>query len=471
MKILPPILCALATSVSVFAAADSRPNILFIVTDDQGPWTTGYSGNQDAHTPYMDRLRSEGANLVNSFVTTPVCSPSRTTLMTGRYASEFGILDWINPRAEPEHGLDPRAIVWPRLLQSAGYKTGLVGKWHLGKTPRHHPTRFGYGYFMGILTGGTTPKNPVLEKDGKEQKMEGLTVDILTDHALKFIRGNSGNRWALSLHYRAPHAAYLPVADEVWDRFKNLDVTLTDYPDLDVTMMTRVMREYLASIADVDRNVGRLLNLLDETGLAQNTLVVFTSDHGYNVGHHGLQYKGNAFWRLQTTPAQQWEKIPANRRPNMFDTSLRVPTIIRWPGIVRPGRTITETVCNLDWFPTLCDIANVKIPKSVHLRGRSIQPLLQETAKNWNNDFYGEYSMRHGATTAMRVYRTPDWKLMRDFKNPGRAELYDLKYDPGETKNLIHSDSPAVKRVIADLDKKLRAKMREVNDRELKPVK
>jgi uncharacterized sulfatase len=224
------------------------------------------------------------------------------------------------------------------------------------------------------------------------------------------------------------------------------------------------MREYLASIASIDRNLGRLLAKLDELGVADRTVVILTSDHGYNMGHHGLWSKGNALWALQKTPAQQWPHIPANRRPNMFDTSLKAPLVIRWPGVVRPGTTITRTVSNLDWFPTICDMAGAEVPAGTVLRGRSIVPLLRGESVEWNDDLYGEYNMLNGAQTGMRAYRTPQWKLMRDFKNPGRAELYNLVKDPGETVNLIDSEDAAVRQIISELDGKILEQMRRLGD-------
>ncbi|MYA80713.1 MAG: sulfatase-like hydrolase/transferase, partial [Acidobacteriia bacterium] len=142
----------------------SRPNIVFIFTDDQAPWALGASGYPHALTPNIDRLFNEGAYLVNAFTTKPVCSPSRAGLMASRYGSELGLTEWIHPRREPELGLDPTVVTWPEVLQRNGYRTGLVGKWHLGVPDRYHPTRTGFEYFMGFRTGGTTPSNPVLEK-------------------------------------------------------------------------------------------------------------------------------------------------------------------------------------------------------------------------------------------------------------------------------------------------------------------
>ncbi|MEZ6135810.1 MAG: sulfatase-like hydrolase/transferase [Pirellulaceae bacterium] len=450
--------------------APPRPNILMIITDDQGEWTLGATGNRDAVTPNMDRLAREGTRLSNAFVVTPVCSPSRVATITGRYASEFGILDWINPNSEQHLGLDAEAMTWPRLLADVGYRTGLVGKWHLGLQPHHHPTAFGYESFAGFLEGGNSTRNPTLSIDGVSRVREGLCVDLLTDLAIDFIQQAPDERpWCLSLHYRAPHGAYLPVQEEVWEHFREKPVQIADYPDLDRSLVSEHMREYLASIADIDRNLQRVLDLLDELQVASNTLVIFTSDHGYNLGHHGLEYKGNAYWRLNQEPRKIWPEVAAKRRPNMFDTSLRVPAVIRWPGHVPAGKTVEAWTSNLDWFPTLCEIAGVDSAKTgeVPLRGQSLWPALRGEAATIpasGNEMYFEYSMRHGSQTDMRALRTDDWKYMRDFKNPGRVELYNLRQDPGELENLAHLKTPEVQTLISKFDARLAAKMHEISD-------
>ena len=444
----------------------TRPNVLFVYTDDQGPWTVGVSGNPQAKTPHMDRLFREGAYLVNAFTCTPVCSPSRASLLTSRYGSELGITDWINPGKEPELGLDPKRVTWPEVLAEAGYTNGLVGKWHLGVPDRFHPTKAGYHYFMGFREGGTKVKGATLEVDGAPKQFSGFTVNVLTDHAMEFIRRNKDHPFALSVHYRAPHAPWLPLPDEDWAPFKDLDAKIPnpDYPNLKVERMKRVMREYLGSVTSVDRNLGRMLGLLDELDLAQRTVVIFSSDHGYNVAHHGVQYKGNAIWMV-TKPPPATEFVPRQRRPNMWDTSIRAPTAVRWPGRVKPGTVVTETTSNLDWYPTILAMAGVEVPKGVTIRGRNILPLLLgQKIADWDNDFYAEYSMHHGAETHMRMYRTPKWKLVRDFRDPVRDELYSLEKDPAETTNLIHDPSDEVQQVIRTLHAKIVARMRQIDD-------
>jgi len=465
-----PLGCLLGSETQ--AADAPRPNILFLFTDDQAPWALTASGHPHAVTPHMDSLVQQGAYLPNSFTVTPVCSPSRASLISSRYGTELGITDWIHPAREPELGLPTDTTTWVQLLNDAGYHTGLVGKWHLGTPDSMHPTQFGYDHFMGFRTGGAPTKNPTLEKDGENRKFEGLTTDILTDHALEFLESTSADKpFCLTLHFRAPHTRWLPVAEEDWAPFADLDPTIPnpDYPNLNVPRVKQITREYLASVAGVDRNVGRILKYLKDEGLEENTVVIFSSDHGYNMGHNGIWHKGNGHWVLTKNPPAT-ENIPKGQRPNMYDNSIRVPTIIRWPGTIQPGTKVTQTVSNLDWFPTLLEMAGVEIPADVKIHGKSIVPLLKQKEVEWDNDFYAEYSTKHQSRTHMRMYRTPKWKLIRDFLNEGRDELYNLEEDPAEANNLIDSDSSEIQAIVKQLDAKIVEKMKSINDPVLSSV-
>ncbi|MCA9054937.1 MAG: DUF4976 domain-containing protein, partial [Planctomycetaceae bacterium] len=195
----------------------------------------------------------------------------------------------------------------------------------------------------------------------------------------------------------------------------------------------------------------------------ERTVVIYSADHGYNMGHNGIWHKGNGHWVLTENPPAT-ENIPAGQRPNLYDNSLRVPTAVRWPGVVAENTVLNETISHLDWFPTILDMAGVKIPESVTQRGRSLVPLLRGETSDWDNDFYAEYSTHHQAQTHMRAYRTADWKLIRDFKNEGRDELYNLRDDPAEAHNLIDSTDPGVKQAIAQLHAKILARMEAVGD-------
>ncbi len=473
-------------------AADppEKPNILFILTDDQAPWALGAeghalaesmgqamesdpenfavlgAGHPDLHTPHMNRLAAGGAFFRNAFVATPVCSPSRAELMTGRYGSEVDIWDWINPQREVGHGLDPGLLTWVDLLNREGYATGLIGKWHLGTQDRYHPTTMGYDYFFGFRSGGNAPRDPVLEENGVTGTHEGFTQNILTDHAIGFLREHREGPFLLSLHYRAPHAAWLPLPEEDWAPYEGLDPVLPnpDYPLLDTERLHRYMPEYLAAVASIDRNLGRILDVLDELGLADNTIVVFTSDHGYNMGHNGMWHKGNGHWILTDPPPGTYH-VPQGQRPNMYDNSLKAPLFVRWPGVTAPGTVVESIVSNLDWYATLAEMSGADVPAGVLLRGRSFVPLLQgDTPEDWPTEFYAEYSTHHQSWTHMRAYRTPEWKLVRDLLDARRDELFNLAEDPAESVNLIAEDTPEVRTALEYLDARLVERMTEIND-------
>ncbi|MEO9595258.1 sulfatase-like hydrolase/transferase, partial [Rhodopirellula bahusiensis] len=393
------ICCFVHWATPIRSTDAAKPNVVMILTDDQAPWAFAEavrSGQFDdvpvPSTPNMDRLAAEGAVFRNFFCTTPVCSPARATLMTGRYASELGIKDFI---PQPGHKLydpntpvflDPNTTVtFAEVLQQHGYKTGLVGKWHLGDWTAtgdddKHPTQHGFDSFMGLTGGGTTPENPELERAGKVQQFEGLTTDILTDHAINFVEQNEEGPFFLCLSTRAPHGRWLPVAPEDWAPYEEMDPTIPQYPDLDTNWVRKKMKEYLASTSGVDRNLGRLLRTLDDHNLTSSTIVIFTSDHGFNMGHHGIWHKGNGIWATKQKPPgeihQGTRVISDKYRPNLYDHSLRVPAIVRWPGVVKPQTLIEQTATHLDWFPTLCAIAGDDA-SATDLPGRDLSALLK----------------------------------------------------------------------------------------------
>lgn len=466
VTVLSLLLLSVPSAASQVPETSERPNILFIYTDDQAPWAMGLRGHPQLETPNIDRIAHEGAFLPNSFATTPVCTPSRAGLATGRYSTELGLTEWISTTREPERGLDPSTTTWMERLQEAGYRTGLVGKWHLGLIERFHPTKMGYDYFMGFKNAGLAPGDPILEKGGVRQRFEGYIGDILTDHAVSFIERNQAGPFLLSMHYRAPHQPWLPLPEEDWAPFRSVDPVIPNpgYPDLDVDSVKTMMRQYLASVASLDRDVGRLLDLLNELDLDRNTVVIFTSDHGYSMGHNGIWHKGNGLW-ITDDPPSSARNVPRGHRPNMYDVALRVPTAVRWPGVIEPGTVVNETTTNLDWYPTLLEIAGLQPRAGKVMRGRNIVPLLKgQSIEGWDNDLYAEYSTHHGSNTHMRVYQSDGWKLVWDFLNPRRNELYNLATDPMEAENLFDSPEPEVQRVIRQLRAKLLDRMRAIGD-------
>ena len=447
-----------------------RPNLLFLLTDDQAPWATGVTdplGN--AQTPHMDRLMSLGARLTHCYTPTPVCSPSRTVLMTSRYGTEFGITDWIHPRREPDLGVPADVVMWPELLQAAGYRTALIGKWHLGTTDEFHPTQNGFDVFMGHREGGWSPVNPTLEKDGRQKLLKGLTTDLLADEVIRFIEQNQeGDRpFLVCWHTRAPHTSWLPVRPEDQAPYPETFVPRipnADDPNLDVERVVRFTREYLSSVRGVDRNLGRVMRKLDQLGLTDDTVIVFAADHGYSMGHNGIWHKGNGHWIVKDPP-EATPNIPEGQRPNMFDNSIFVPAAIVWPGVIAPGKLVENSISFLDFFPTILAMTGVDLPPNLNVRGRNFLPLLVgDSVPGWDDSIYGEYSTHHQSQTHMRMWRTRDWKLVRDFRDPERDEFYDLKKDPGETNNLIASKDPVVKKTIARFHDRIISRMRTLND-------
>lgn len=442
--------------VTVAHAGDAkRPNLIFIVTDDQARWGVGAYGNKEVRTPNLDLLARQGALFQHAFVATPVCSPSRASLMTGKYGTQVNITDFINPKeGKAGVGLPEHALPWPAVLQRHGYVTGLIGKWHLGDLAQFHPTRRGFHHFFGFVGGGNTPLNPTLEENGQVKKFQGSLPDILTDNAIDFVKKNRDKPFALCLHFRAPHAPYAPVPEEDSKWFKDLDPTIPKFKGLNEAQVKKLTREYYASIHSVDRNLGRLLAVLQQFGLEEDTLVVFTSDHGYMIGHHGLWHKGNGVWLV--------ENLKGVRRPNMFDHSLRVPLLVRWPRVVRPGTQIEEMVSNIDTFPTVLGLLKVTPPGDYKHEGADFSPLLHGKKIAWRDAVFSQYDLHNGGAARMRSIRTKTHHLIRHYEAKGLDELYDLTKDPEELVN-VH-DEAGYRAVRDQLQARLDEWMRGIGD-------
>lgn len=440
-------------------AGERKANLIFVVTDDQAQWAVGAYGNREVKTPNMDRLAREGVLFRNAMCATPVCSPSRAAFLTGRYGTQVGITDWIAPKeAQAGVGLPGDVVTWMQVLQRAGYATGLVGKWHLGEQANQHPTRRGFDFFMGFLGGGNTPMDPTLEVDGKTKKFTGPLPDHLTDAALGFVGKNRERPFALMLNFREPHAPYAPVPAEDSAPFKALDVTIPDFPGLDVRQVKKLTTEYYASIHAVDRNLGRLLETLERLGLLENTIVLFTSDHGYMIGHHGLWHKGNGQWIAGPNRGIQ--------RGNMYDLALRVPLLVRGPGVAKRGMQLDQLVCNIDTFATVLGLLKVPAPADYRQEGKDFSPLLRGEKIAWRDAHFSQFDIHNGlgkaSPSSMRSVRTAKYHLVRQYNKNHPDELFDLAADPGEMKNLY--DEPAHREVRDGLQARLDAWMRSIDD-------
>ncbi len=422
------------------AEPDKRPNILLVHTDDQARWAMGAYGNADIHTPNMDQLAEQGALFERAYVSTPVCSPARATLMTGLDSIQHGIRDWIHPKETI--GLAPKFITVGEMLKRSGYATGYVGKWHLGKEPEYHPTNQGFDDFMGFLEGGNSPKNPTLEIEGKTAKREGWLVDMLTEAAMGYIEKNRRRPFFCMVSYRNPHARWRPVQPEDAAPYRGKDLKLFKGSDVNPKRVENILRQYYACCTAVDRNLGRLLAKLTELGLDDNTIVIFTGDNGYMIGQHGLHSKGNAH-RLGP---------PGGCRPNLFDPSLFVPLAIRWPGVVKPKTRIGEMVGQIDFFDTLCDVAGIDKAERPRTEGRSFLPLLRGERAAWRDAIFGSYDQyQYKPEANLRMIRTDRWKLVRNYEALDQTELYDLGNDPHELNNLAGSaEVSAIQKQLAE---------------------
>jgi len=406
------------------------PNLLFILTDDQGAWALGAAGNREIRTPHLDRLAAEGIRFDHFFCASPVCSPARATILTGLLPSRHGVHDFLHW----EEGVPANAIPFLEpypttisLLREAGYRTGLCGKWHLGET---RTPQAGFEVWNAMPAGGSSYyRAPLVRGTAPVELQQGYASDVFTDDALAFLETQEEETpFALHLHFTAPHSPWNREnhPSEIWDRYHRdcaFDSTPANdpAPDFLITEPTtpEARREKLAgyytAVEEMDRNVGRILEFLEKRGWRENTLIVFMSDNGMNMGHHGVFGKGNA-----TSP------------PNMFEESVKIPCLISRPGHVPQGRVESGLWSQYDWLPTLLDYLGMsdRIPEG--LPGRSFAPLLRGEALEGERpiavrDEYGP----------SRMWRSSEWKLVWRYP-AGPHELYHLPTDPGERENRFH---------------------------------
>lgn len=430
---------------------DNRPNLLFILTDDQGYWAMGCAGSSELRTPNLDRLAAMGMRFENFFCASPVCSPARASILTGRMPSQHGVQDFLRGGnsdllGDGDQGIEYLAgqPAYTDLLAEAGYHCGLSGKWHLGYAERPQKS---FAYWEVHATGSGPYYHAPMIRDGQLYRPDGYVTDLITDNALAFLdehqADHTGQPFCLNVHYTAPHAPWSREhhPPELYDDYFN-NCAFTSVPDepmhphhlhkegaagsLGFTPESRraTLSGYFAAVTAMDQNVGRLLDWLEETELLESTLVIFTSDNGMNMGHHGIYGKGNG-----TFP------------PNMFDTSVKVPMLMAQPGTLPQGEVITSLHSHYDLMPTLLDVCGVAHADGATLPGHTFAGLLRgepgTTAEN-AVVVYDEY----GPT---RMIRTATWKYVHRYPY-GPHELYDLVADPDERQNLIDVDAHQAQR-------------------------
>jgi arylsulfatase A-like enzyme len=416
-------------------ATGRRSNILLFLADDQGAWAMGCAGNREIRTPNLDRLAATGTRFDNFFCSSPVCSPARATILTGRMPSQHGVHDWIRGGNMPGDR-DGCGSVIPYLagqtgytdrLARAGYVCGLSGKWHLGDSPR---PQNGMTFWEVHAGGGGPYYHAPMIRDGVAYTEPRYVTDAITDNALRFLEQRKGRPepFCLNVHYTAPHSPWdreHHPKDLYDDYFRNCPFDSTprlpmhpwqvDSAPCGYTEEARraVLSGYYAAITAMDTNIGRVLDWLEREGLRGETLVVFLSDNGMNMGHHGLFGKGNATFPL-----------------NLFDTSVKVPMLASQPGCVPSGTVETGLWSQYDFLPTLLEWAGVPEAPSDHLPGRSFAPVLRGVASDGAAPVvvFDEYG-------PVRMIRDRRWKYVHRYPY-GPHELYDLANDPDEASNL-----------------------------------
>ena len=432
----PFALCVVLSLAAHASAAEKRPNILYIMSDDHAAHAIGAYGSKLNKTPNLDRLAREGMLFKNCFVTNSICTPSRATILTGKYSHINGV-----PVFNRFDGSQPTLA---KYLQKAGYHTGMIGKWHLGSAPT--------GFDVSrILPGQGAYDNPVFIEAGKRVKHTGYCTDLITDFTIEFLEKRPKDKpFFIMCHHKAPHrpwqpdekhrkkwenvqvpepesfnddyATRSPAAKEATMRIDR-DLTPTDLkvkPPAGLTgqalkkwQYQRYMRDYLACVESVDDNVGRLLDYLKKNGLAEDTIVVYTSDQGFFLGDHNWYDK-----RF------------------MYEESLRMPLLVRWPHKVKAGSVNDGMVLNVDFAPTLLDAAGLAVPAD--MQGRSFLPLLEgKRPKDWRTSMYYRYyhyPQDHRVQPHLGV-RTERYKLIH-FNKIDQWELFDLQKDPRELKNV-----------------------------------
>ena len=412
--------------------APDRPNIVFILTDDQGPWAAGCYGNPEIRTPNIDRIAATGARFENFFVETPVCSPSRATLLTGRICSQHGVHDWIR---EGNTGPDAATyledeIAYTDVLSQNGWTCGLSGKWHLGNSTL---VQHGFSHWFVHQKGGGEYNDAPMVRDGQLVDEPGYVTDVITDDALAFLDAHADDEapFYLSVHYTAPHSPWTGHPQDIVDSYD--DCAFESCPQEErhpwaVSLTTgclgnrEMLKGYFAAVTAMDLNVGRVLDRLESHGIRENTLVVFVSDNGVSCGHHGFWGKGNGTHPL-----------------NMYESSVKVPFVASHPGRIPQGLVQPAMVASYDFMPTLLDYLDLPLPEGRNLAGTSFLPSLlgQSDSGRESVIVYDEY----GDT---RMVRTQEWKYLHRHPD-GPNELYDLVNDPGERENLVDDEGQAAR--------------------------
>ena len=345
MRFLFFLLLLFATALS--QSADRKPNVIVILTDDQGWGDLSLSGNSNLETPHIDSLARDGASFERFYVC-PVCSPTRAEFLTGRYAARSGV--YSTSAGGERINLDEKTIA--EVFREGGYRTGAFGKWHNGMQYPYHPNGRGFEEYYGFCSGhwGNYFSSPILEHNGEIVKGDGYIIDDFTNRSLEFMEKHKDESFFAYLPYNTPHSP-MQVPDRFWDSVKDRELRMRNRePEKENNLH---LRAALAMCENIDWNVGRILEKLDELGLAENTIVLFFHDNGPN----GVRWNGDMKGRKGSTD----------------EGGVRSPLLVRWPGTIRPGTVVETLGSTIDLLPTLADLAGIQVKGTRPLDGISLE--------------------------------------------------------------------------------------------------
>jgi N-acetylglucosamine-6-sulfatase len=473
-RLLPALLAAaglLCAGLAGASAAADRPNILFILADDVRWDDLGVTGHPFVKTPHIDRIAKEGVMFRNAFATTVICSPSRANILTGLQTRAHGIVD--NTDRSPQ---SHRLATFPQVLQRAGYETAFVGKWHMGNDDTRRP---GFDHWVCLKGQGST-FDPDLNVNGRAVQAKGYVTDVLNGRALEFLRAPRAKPFLLYFAHKAVHPETVQRADGSLsdpnlsnfipaERHKTLyagaqvprrpnaleapvrkPALLRQIPGLEplgpkTGSSDDAILNRLRMLAAIDDSVGDLLKQLEASGQLERTLIVFTSDHGYFYGEHGLSVE----------------------RRLAYEEGIRIPLFVRYPTLIKPGTRRNQMVLTVDFAPTLIEVAGAPVPAGLH--GKSFAPLFAANGPALRDAFmiehFSENVFPRTRQMGYRAIRTEAWKYIHYVDLPDSDELYDLNRDPYEMRNLIASAglAPELKRLreeLAGLEREAGAGMR-----------
>lgn len=393
------------------ANSKRKPNIILMVADDLGYGDLSCYGCDDISTANIDALASQGVRFTQSYVASPICSPARVSMLTGKYPQRTSLPHLPNSK-DPNDGLCPDEITLADVLKHAGYATGMVGKWHLGYGPQFWPRRRGFDEFFGYLSGWAdyiehTYRNGerwMFRDDTQIDFPEGYLTDILTDEAECYIERHSHHPFFLYLPYNAPHG---PLVAPDGTRAK-----------------TRVV--YRAIVENFDQNVGRVMRKLKDTGLEEDTFVIFISDNG-----------------ADEPPAPGSNLNLRGGKSTVWEGGIRTPFIAKWPGHIRPGTSVDEPIISMDVFNTIAAVGKASVPAGAGIDGKDTLGVMQGKEKSphghlfWS--FANQFAVRHGK-----------WKLV--VAGIAESRLYDVDSDPAEKRDLAPENAEIVKDLAAKLE-------------------